>query len=87
MAEGYEGLAENEVVLRAQAGENEAVELLLGRYKNMVRSTARAYFIIGAEQEDLLQEGMIGLFKAIRDYDAGKGRAFLPLRSSACAGR
>lgn len=76
MAEGYEGLAENEVVLRAQAGENEAVELLLGRYKNMVHSTARAYFIIGAEQEDLLQEGMIGLFKAIRDYDAGKGQSF-----------
>lgn len=76
MAESYEGLAENEVVLQAQAGENEAVEYLLGRYKNMVRSTARAYFIIGAEQDDLLQEGMIGLFKAIRDYDAAKGQSF-----------
>ena len=46
------------------------------KYKNLVRSKAHAYFIMGAETEDLLQEGMIGLFKAIRDYDQEKNDSF-----------
>ena len=50
--------------------------MLLGRYKSLVRSKARSYFLIGGETEDLVQEGMIGLFDAITDYDPDKGASF-----------
>ncbi|MEI7885512.1 MAG: RNA polymerase sporulation sigma factor SigH [Clostridia bacterium] len=52
----------------AQAGDNEAVEYLINKYKNFVRAKARSYFLIGADREDIIQEGMIGLYKAVRDY-------------------
>ena len=62
----------------AQAGDNEAVEYLINKYKNFVRAKARSYFLIGADREDIIQEGMIGLYKAIRDYqdDRSSFRAF-----------
>ena len=52
----------------AQGGYAGAADVLIERYKGMVRSRSRAYFIVGADTEDIIQEGMIGLFKAIRDY-------------------
>ena len=55
-------------VLRAQQGDNQAVEEILQRFHPMVRMKARSYFMAGADNEDLIQEGMIGLYKAIRDY-------------------
>ena len=54
----------------------EATEFLLARYKNTVRSKARMYFLVGADHDDIVQEGMIGLFKAIRDFDSKKQVSF-----------
>ncbi len=59
---------EEEVVALARNGDAKAQEFLIKKYKNFVRGKARSYFLIGADREDIIQEGMIGLFKAIRDY-------------------
>jgi len=59
---------DEQIVAMAQQGDAMALEHLLGKHKNFVRSKARSYFLIGADHEDIVQEGMIGLFKAIRDY-------------------
>lgn len=59
---------EEEVVALARNGDSRAQEFLIKKYKNFVRGKARSYFLIGADREDIIQEGMIGLFKAIRDY-------------------
>ena len=48
--------------------DGDALEFLLNKYKNFVRAKARSYFLIGADREDIVQEGMIGLYKAVRDY-------------------
>ena len=66
--ERYEEMTDEQIVQLAQAGEEPALVYLLNKYKNFVRSKARSYFLIGADHEDIVQEGMIGLFKAIRDY-------------------
>ena len=72
------GVADEEKMLlrRCQAGDNEATEEMLNRYKNMVRSKATALYLVGADKEDLIQEGMIGLFKAIREYDPERNDSF-----------
>jgi RNA polymerase sporulation-specific sigma factor len=75
----YDGLAEaadDELVLRARAGDDIALEHLLVRYKNFARVKARNYFLIGADKDDLVQEGMIGLYKAIRDFRPDKQSSF-----------
>jgi len=64
------------MVILAQEGNGYAMELLLNKYKNFVRSKARSYFLIGADHEDIVQEGMIGLYKAIRDFCAEKRASF-----------
>jgi len=64
----YEKLTDEQIVALAQNGDSMALEFLLTRHKNFVRSKARSYFLIGADHEDIVQEGMIGLFKAVRDY-------------------
>lgn len=69
-------IPDEEMVMRAQAGDGEALEYLLNKYKNFVRSKARSYFLIGADHEDIVQEGMIGLYKAIRDFKADKLSSF-----------
>ena len=61
---------------RAQNGDNAAAEELLLRYKNAVRAIARKYFLAGSETDDLVQEGMIGLYAAIGDYEEGAGKSF-----------
>jgi len=60
----------------AQDGDRRAEEALIGRYKAQVRLRAKAYYILGADREDVVQEGMIGLFKAVRSYDAEGGASF-----------
>lgn len=60
----------------AKKGDSKAQEELIKKYKNFVRSKARTYFLIGADKEDIIQEGMIGLFKAIRDYQSDKVSSF-----------
>ena len=72
----YATTRDEELVLLAQSGDEEAQEFLLDKYKFLVRAKSRAYFLIGADNEDIIQEGMIGLFKAIRDFDAGRHTTF-----------
>lgn len=61
---------------KAQRGDSDAISALLEKYKSMVRALARPLFLMDGEQDDLVQEGMIGLFKAIQTYDKNKGTAF-----------
>ncbi len=70
--QAYSGLTDEQVVSIAQAGDDAATDYLIAKYKNFVRSRARSYFLIGADKEDIIQEGMIGLYKAIRDYRSDK---------------
>ena len=58
------------------SGDSEAMEFLMDKYKNLVRSRARTLFLVGADKEDLIQEGMIGLYKAIRDFKQEKNNSF-----------
>jgi len=65
----FENMVDEEIVRVAQQdGDGAALEYLLNKYKNFVRTKARSYFLIGADHEDIVQEGMIGLYKAIRDF-------------------
>ncbi|SFE66598.1 RNA polymerase, sigma 30 subunit, SigH [Thermoanaerobacter thermohydrosulfuricus] len=72
----YDQMEEEEVVFRAQKGDEVALEYLIERYKSFVKAKARAYFLVGADKEDIIQEGMIGLYKAIRDYKSDKLTSF-----------
>ena len=72
----YTDMADEDVVALCRSGDNMAEEYLLTKYKNFVRSKARSYFLIGADHEDIVQEGMIGLYKAIRDFRADKLSSF-----------
>lgn len=72
----YNGIADEELILRIKEGEDGITEYILDKYKNLVRSKAKSMYILGADAEDLIQEGMIGLFKAIRDYDYGRDASF-----------
>ncbi len=74
--EKYSSLTDEEIVARCHEGESLAEEYLLDKYKNFVRSKARSYFLIGADHEDIVQEGMIGLYKAIRDFRPEKLSSF-----------
>ncbi len=65
---GFRGMADEEIVRRAKHGSDEATEHLLSKYKGLVEGKARSYFLAGADREDVIQEGMIGLYKAIRDF-------------------
>ncbi len=72
----YLGMTDEALVARSHAGDARADETLCERYKNVVRIKARPYFLIGADREDLVQEGMIGLYKAIRDYTPDHNAGF-----------
>ena len=67
---------DEDIVQMCHDGDTHAEEYLLNKYKNFVRSKARSYFLIGADHEDIVQEGMIGLYKAIRDYKPEKLSSF-----------
>ena len=72
----YDGIKDEELISRFKNGESEILDYLMEKYKNMVRKKARTMFLIGGENDDLIQEGMIGLFKAVRDYQPDKDAAF-----------
>jgi len=67
---------DEELILKYRQGESGCMDEIISRYKNYVRAKSRSYFLIGGEQEDLVQEGMIGLFKAIRDFQPNKNSLF-----------
>lgn len=71
-----EHLTDEEIAELAKNGNVEALEYLINKYKNFVRAKARTYFLIGADREDIIQEGMIGLYKAIRDYRCDRQASF-----------
>ena len=67
---------DEELVELARSGDETALEYLLVRYKNFTRAKARSYFLVGADKEDIVQEGMIGLYKSIRDFQAVRQTSF-----------
>ena len=73
---GYEGYSDEELIAMMKRGEPEIMDYLMEKYKNLVRRKARALYLIGGDGDDLIQEGMIGLFKAVRDYNAEKEASF-----------
>jgi RNA polymerase sporulation-specific sigma factor len=72
----YDFKADEDIVEYVRLGDSEALEYLIHKYRNFVRAKARSYFLIGAEREDIVQEGMIGLYKAIRDFKGDKLASF-----------
>ena len=73
----YRQYSDEELIVRLRDGESGITEYLMNKYKNLVRSKAKSMYILGADNDDLIQEGMIGLFKALRDYDSGRDASFL----------
>ena len=71
-----EEIQDEELVSQARDGSEVALEALINKYKNFVRAKARSYFLVGADREDIIQEGMIGLYKAVRDYRDDKLSSF-----------
>ena len=69
-------LTDDDLVTRFQDGDTEALEVLLQRYRRFARAKARGYFLIGADSDDIEQEGMIGLFKAVRDFRSDRQASF-----------
>lgn len=72
----YALLTDEELAVMAQSGDVGATEYILDKYKGLVKARAHAYFLIGADHEDIIQEGMIGLYKAIRDFREDKQSSF-----------
>lgn len=72
----FEVRSDEDIVMEAKNGDVVALEFLINKYKNFVKAKARSYFLIGADREDIIQEGMIGLYKAIRDFRDDKLSSF-----------
>ena len=73
----FSDFTDEELIIRYRDGDKQIVDYLMDKYKHVVRSKAGRMFILGADKDDLIQEGMIGLFKAVRDYDSGRDASFL----------
>lgn len=78
MIKEYENMTDEELITisRESGGDERIIDFLIEKYKDLVRKKAQSMFILGADKDDLIQEGMIGLFKAVRDYDAGRDASF-----------
>lgn len=76
MSKNYRLMTDEVLAGLAQAGDREAEDILIRRYVEMIRGKAHLYFIVGADSEDVIQEGMIGLFKAIHDYSGNREATF-----------
>ena len=76
MSKNYKLMTDEVLAGLAQAGDREAEDILIRRYVEMIRGKAHLYFIVGADSEDVIQEGMIGLFKAIHDYSGNREATF-----------
>lgn len=72
----FENKTDEEIVIEAKAGNTRAQEFLISKYENFVKAKSKSYFLIGADKEDIYQEGMIGLYKAIRDFNPDKLTSF-----------
>ena len=76
MVKDYDTCTDEELIARLRAGEREITDYLIDKYKSLVRTRARALYLVGGDHEDLIQEGMLGLFKAVRDYKPEKEASF-----------
>lgn len=76
MPVSFKEMTDEELIIISRSGNGKALEYLINKYKNFVRANARTYFLVGADREDIIQEGMIGLYKAIRDYKGDKLSSF-----------
>ncbi len=76
MKEKYRDFTDEELIVRLRDGERDITDHIMEKYKSMVKVKAKSMFLLGGEGDDLIQEGMIGLFKAIRDYDSGRDASF-----------
>ena len=76
MTQDVQTHGDEQLVARAKVGDENALDALLTRYRHYARAKARSYFLAGADREDIVQEGMIGLFKAVRDFDPQHNTAF-----------
>ncbi|MBQ6805806.1 MAG: RNA polymerase sporulation sigma factor SigH [Lachnospiraceae bacterium] len=76
MKETYQQYSDEELVVHLRDGEDGIMDFIMNKYKNLVRSKAKSMYILGADSDDLIQEGMIGLFKAVRDFDSGRDASF-----------
>lgn len=72
----YQEMSDEQLIGQLRSGDSRVMDYILDKYKPLVRKKANAVFLIGGETDDLIQEGMIGLFKAVRDYDGGKEASF-----------
>ena len=75
-ARDYQRLEDEQLVALVHKGDREALDFLIHKYQNFVRAKARSYFLVGADREDIVQEGMIGLYKAVRDFKGDKLSSF-----------
>ncbi|MES2459233.1 MAG: RNA polymerase sporulation sigma factor SigH [Armatimonadota bacterium] len=82
----YAGMPDREIVNRAQRGDKQAEEFLLYKYRNLVKTKVKSYFLVGAEKDDLLQVGMIGLWQSIVDFRCDKAISF-PAFAKVCIQR
>ena len=74
--QNYDTVMDEELIRRLRAGEKEIMNYLMNKYKNLVRREVKTLYLLGGERDDLIQEGMIGLFKAVEDYDLEKSVPF-----------
>lgn len=72
----YDTMTDEQLIHRLRAGEKEITDYIMDKYKFLVKKKAKAMFLLGGENDDLIQEGMIGLFKAVQDYDEAQGTSF-----------
>ena len=72
----YEELTDEELVMKFKSGEEQAMDFIMNKYKKTVRNKAKALYLMGGDEDDLIQEGMIGLFKAVMDYKPDKEATF-----------
>ncbi len=77
MQRDWRTFSDEEIIAYGQNGDDSAIDFLMERYKNLVKKKARTLYLVGGDHDDLIQEGMIGLYKATRDYSPKKGVSFL----------
>ena len=73
---GNYDIEEEFILYKAKQGDSKAIEILINKYKKFIQLKSKSYFLIGADKEDIYQEGLIGLYKAIRDYNSDKLSSF-----------
>ncbi|MDF2589908.1 MAG: hypothetical protein K0S41_3749, partial [Anaerocolumna sp.] len=76
LEEKLNALSDEDIIALIRTNHSDAMDYMLNRYKNLVRKKAKALFLIGGDKDDLIQEGMIGLYKAIRDYNMERDNSF-----------